>query len=43
VSGAEVEDIVRDCGVTCERAELPLGWPDSDDDFDDEAYSWSRW
>jgi len=43
LSGAEVEEIVRDCGVTCERPELPLGWPDPDDDFDDEAYSWSRW
>ena len=43
LSGAEVEEIVRDCGVTCERPELPLGWPDSDEDEDGEAFSWSRW
>ena len=43
LSGAQVEAIVRDCGVTCERPDLPLGWPDPDDEFDDEAFSWSRW
>ncbi len=43
LSGAEVEEIVRECGVTCERAELPLGWPDSDEDGEGEAFSWSRW
>jgi len=43
VSGAEVEAIVRDCGVTCERAELPLGWPDPEEDAEGEAFSWSRW
>lgn len=43
LSGAQVEAIVRDCGVTCERAELPLGWPDSDEDEEDKAFSWSRW
>jgi len=43
LSGAEVEAIARNCGVTCERAELPLGWPGPDEDSDDEAFSWSRW
>jgi len=43
LSGAQVEDIVRECGVTCERSELPNGWPEPDDEFDDEAYSCSRW
>ena len=41
--GAEVEEIVRDCGVTCERSEQPLGWSDADEDADGEAFSWSRW
>lgn len=43
LTGAQVEAIVRHCGVTCERPEVPLGWPDPDDDFDDEAFSWYRW
>ena len=43
LSGAQVEAIVRDCGVTCERPELPLGWPDSDDDGEGEVFSSSRW
>jgi hypothetical protein len=43
LSGVEVQEIVRDCGVTCERPQVPLGWPDPDEDFDDEAFSWSRW
>jgi hypothetical protein len=43
LSGAQVEAIVRDCGVTCERPELPLGWPDFDEGAEGEAFSWSRW
>jgi hypothetical protein len=43
LSGAQVEAIVCDCGGTCERPELPLGWPDSDEDAEGEAFSWSRW
>ena len=43
LSGAEVEAVVRDCGVTCERAELPLGWNDWDEETEGEAFSESRW
>ena len=28
---------------TCERPELPLGWPGSDEDAEGEAFSWSHW
>ncbi len=42
LSGAQVEGIVDECDVICERPQVPLGWPDPDDEFDDEAYSWSR-
>jgi len=43
LSGEEVEAIVRDCGVTCERTELPLGWDDRDEEAEGEAFSWGRW
>jgi hypothetical protein len=43
LTGAEVEAIVREYGVTSERPELPLGLPDPDDDEDGEGFSWSRW
>jgi hypothetical protein len=43
LAGLEVADIVRDCGVTCERAELPLGWDDRDEEAEGEVFSWSRW
>jgi hypothetical protein len=41
LSSTEVEAIVRDCGVTSEGPELPLGLPDSDEDAEAEAFSCS--
>lgn len=43
LSGGEIEAIVAEAGVKPDPWREPLFYEDEDDEFDDEAFSWSRW